>query len=262
MSSDQIAEAIAVNSPGLIDPNRKRDSVESDTSLSGPSHHRQSPVPTSFSPGHSSNGNPPTGLASPLSYRSLQSRRTSSRQDTEGSLPTPTGQPGLRAPGTSTSAIPPLTTTHLQSSASSTPSPAADSPSAPRTMRMSGLGMGLPAPTSTSTSASATRLVKQPQFQRPPSMGSSSGVTLAKSIPQQGTNGAGLASVQEASRVQGLGHVHASLEGIELGDRVLVDSMGLSGYLRFAGPVEFKTGVWVGIELDTPIGKNDGSVAG
>ncbi|KAF9357911.1 hypothetical protein BGX26_002849 [Mortierella sp. AD094] len=38
--------------------------------------------------------------------------------------------------------------------------------------------------------------------------------------------------------------------------------MGLSGYLRFVGTAEFKTGVWAGIELDTPTGKNDGSVNG
>lgn len=54
----------------------------------------------------------------------------------------------------------------------------------------------------------------------------------------------------------------ASLEGIELGDRVAVESMGLTGYLRFVGPAQFKTGIWAGIELDTPTGKNDGTVAG
>jgi dynactin complex subunit len=53
-----------------------------------------------------------------------------------------------------------------------------------------------------------------------------------------------------------------SLEGIELGDRVAVESMGLTGYLRFVGPAHFKTGIWAGIELDTPAGKNDGTVAG
>ncbi|KAF9576919.1 CAP-GLY domain-containing linker protein 1 [Mortierella alpina] len=38
--------------------------------------------------------------------------------------------------------------------------------------------------------------------------------------------------------------------------------MGLTGYLRFVGTAAFKTGIWAGIELDTPTGKNDGSVAG
>ena len=53
-----------------------------------------------------------------------------------------------------------------------------------------------------------------------------------------------------------------SLDSYEIGDRVIVECMALSGYLRFVGPAEFKTGTWAGIELDTPTGKNDGSVGG
>ncbi|KAF8951882.1 hypothetical protein BGZ52_009293 [Haplosporangium bisporale] len=48
----------------------------------------------------------------------------------------------------------------------------------------------------------------------------------------------------------------------QVGDRVMVESMGLTGYLRFVGTAAFKSGVWAGIELDTPTGKNDGTVAG
>jgi len=48
----------------------------------------------------------------------------------------------------------------------------------------------------------------------------------------------------------------------QVGDRVMVESMGLTGYLRFMGTAAFKSGVWAGIELDTPTGKNDGTVAG
>ncbi|XP_069500414.1 CAP-Gly domain-containing linker protein 3 isoform X1 [Ambystoma mexicanum] len=49
--------------------------------------------------------------------------------------------------------------------------------------------------------------------------------------------------------------------GLKLGDRILVDGEK-TGTLRFCGTTEFASGQWVGVELDDPDGKNDGSVGG
>ncbi|GAA31617.2 phosphatidylinositol glycan class U [Clonorchis sinensis] len=47
----------------------------------------------------------------------------------------------------------------------------------------------------------------------------------------------------------------------QLGDRVLVAGQR-RGVIRYIGSTEFAPGTWYGIELDQPLGKNNGSVAG
>uniref|UniRef100_A0A0B7BEA5 CAP-Gly domain-containing protein n=1 Tax=Arion vulgaris TaxID=1028688 RepID=A0A0B7BEA5_9EUPU len=49
--------------------------------------------------------------------------------------------------------------------------------------------------------------------------------------------------------------------GVKVGDRVLV-SGSKQGILRFIGDTDFAKGVWAGVELEEPLGKNDGAVAG
>uniref|UniRef100_A0A3B3XNM0 CAP-Gly domain-containing protein n=1 Tax=Poecilia mexicana TaxID=48701 RepID=A0A3B3XNM0_9TELE len=49
--------------------------------------------------------------------------------------------------------------------------------------------------------------------------------------------------------------------GIRLGDRVVIAGQKV-GTLRFCGSTEFSAGLWAGVELDKPEGKNDGCVAG
>ncbi|VDO85803.1 unnamed protein product [Heligmosomoides polygyrus] len=54
---------------------------------------------------------------------------------------------------------------------------------------------------------------------------------------------------------------YAAEFGFDIGDRVLV-SGGKQGVVRFLGETEFAQGIWAGIELEQPLGKNDGSVQG
>ncbi len=48
---------------------------------------------------------------------------------------------------------------------------------------------------------------------------------------------------------------------LTVGDRVLIDGIKL-GVILFIGPTQFAKGVWIGVRLDQPEGKNDGSVNG
>lgn len=46
---------------------------------------------------------------------------------------------------------------------------------------------------------------------------------------------------------------------LNIGDRILVDK-AKPATLRYCGTVDFASGVWVGVELDTADGKNDGVI--
>lgn len=50
-------------------------------------------------------------------------------------------------------------------------------------------------------------------------------------------------------------------EKLKVGDHVLVGGVK-EGILRYLGPTEFARGIWVGVELPEPLGKNDGAISG
>uniref|UniRef100_A0A8C1BSB5 Si:dkeyp-47f9.4 n=1 Tax=Cyprinus carpio carpio TaxID=630221 RepID=A0A8C1BSB5_CYPCA len=67
------------------------------------------------------------------------------------------------------------------------------------------------------------------------------------------------------ARPQGLlsdkARTQLSSMGIHIGDKVIIAGQKV-GTLWFCGSTEFAGGLWAGVELHQPVGKNDGSVAG
>jgi len=57
------------------------------------------------------------------------------------------------------------------------------------------------------------------------------------------------------------GNSASSLFALKVGDRVVIGG-SKAGVLRYFGATHFAKGEWAGIELDEPVGKNDGSVEG
>ncbi|KAJ9598220.1 hypothetical protein L9F63_011103, partial [Diploptera punctata] len=59
-------------------------------------------------------------------------------------------------------------------------------------------------------------------------------------------------------------NLNSSHTELKLGERVIVMSSqgSKAGTLRYVGTTEFAAGEWCGVELDDPLGKNDGSVEG
>ncbi|KAF9796236.1 hypothetical protein SFRURICE_016159, partial [Spodoptera frugiperda] len=90
-------------------------------------------------------------------------------------------------------------------------------------------------------------------FERPPS-----GTRQRRALSPNGSIRSIVSSKMNAS-------ISTTTNGeVRVGDRVIVSSSrgSKAGTLRYVGVTDFATGVWAGVELDDPLGKNDGSVDG
>ena len=64
-------------------------------------------------------------------------------------------------------------------------------------------------------------------------------------------------------RREGTPHGHTGkMSAFAVGQRVKVSGKDGVGTVRYIGETDFKEGTWVGIEMDEPIGNNDGTVQG